>query len=404
MSVRKRVWLSAKGPREAFVVDYSDGAGRRRLKTFSRKTDANAFAANTRIDIGEGVHVAERASITIKTAAELWLAEGSADHLERSTLAQYEQHARLHIVPFIGGEKLCKLTVPFILAFRDRLRTEGRSDAMVKGVIVSLSSLISAAQERGQAAHNPVRELRRTRRGRGKSPTSKRHKRIGVDIPTTAEIKALIGAASATWRPFLMTAAFTGLRASELRGLRWEDVDHLKNYELHVRQRADRYSQIGPPKSESGHRRVPLPRSVALELTRWKLQCPKKDGRHWLVFPNGGGNVEILGNIIKRGLIPAMIAAGMTKPEFDYFGRAKLDDAGKPILQAKYTGLHTLRHFFASFCINRKADGGLELPAKLVQERLGHATIAITLDTYSHLFPSGDDSSHDAAVDALIGL
>ena len=88
MSVRKRVWLSAKGPREAFVVDYSDGAGRRRLKTFNRKTDANEFAANTRVDIGKGMHVADRASITVKTAAELWLAEGLADNLERSTLAQ----------------------------------------------------------------------------------------------------------------------------------------------------------------------------------------------------------------------------------------------------------------------------------------------------------------------------
>ena len=45
MSVRTRVWMSAKGPREAFVVDYSDGEGRRRLKTFNRKTDANAYAA-----------------------------------------------------------------------------------------------------------------------------------------------------------------------------------------------------------------------------------------------------------------------------------------------------------------------------------------------------------------------
>jgi integrase len=374
------------------------------LKTFSRKTDANNFAANTRIDIGKGVHVAERASITVGTGAELWLAECRADNLEQSTIAQYEQHTRIHIIPFIGAEKLSKLTVPFISAFRDRLRTEGRSDAMVKGVMRSLSSLISAAQERGQAAHNPVRELRRTRRGRGKTP-NKRHKRklcVGVDIPTPAEMKALIAAAKGMWRPFLMTAAFTGLRASELRGLRWEDVD-LKNSRVHVRQRADRFSRIGPPKSESGHRKVPLPKPVALELTSWKLRCPKKDGRHWLVFPNGRGNIELLGNIIKRGLIPAMIAANITKPALDDHSRPKRDEDGKPILKAKYSGLHTLRHFYASFCINRKADGGLELPAKIVQERLGHSTIGITLDTYSHLFPSGDDTSHDAAVDALLG-
>ena len=59
------------------------------------------------------------------------------------------------------------------------------------------------------------------------------------------------------WRPILQTAVFTGLRASELRGLRWEDVDLVK-CELHVRQRADRYNQIGRPKSEAGERTVPL--------------------------------------------------------------------------------------------------------------------------------------------------
>jgi hypothetical protein len=65
-----------------------------------------------------------------------------------------------------------------------------------------------------------------------------------------------------------------------------------------------------------------------------------------------------------------------------------------PVLKAKYTGLHALRHFYASWCINRKKDGGLELPPKMVQERLGHANIATTMDTYGHLFPSGDDGQH----------
>ena len=50
------------------------------------------------------------------------------------------------------------------------------------------------------------------------------------------------------WRPLILTAIFTGLRASELRGLRWEDVD-LKKRELHVRQRADKFNTIGKPKS-----------------------------------------------------------------------------------------------------------------------------------------------------------
>ena len=67
--------------------------------------------------------------------------------------------------------------------------------------------------------------------------------------------------------------------------------------------------------------------------------------------------------------------------------------------RAKYTGLHALRHFYASWCINRRVDGGLELPLKLVQARLGHASISLTADCYGHLFPRGDDLEELAAAE-----
>ncbi|MGB8628940.1 MAG: site-specific integrase, partial [Xanthobacteraceae bacterium] len=69
-----------------------------------------------------------------------------------------------------------------------------------------------------------------------------------------------------------------------------------------------------------------------------------------------------------------------------------VDGKGEP----KYA-MHALRHFYASWCINRRKDGGLELPPKTVQARLGHASIVMTLDIYGHLFPSGDDGAELAA-------
>jgi integrase len=72
--------------------------------------------------------------------------------------------------------------------------------------------------------------------------------------------------------------------------------------------------------------------------------------------------------------------------------------------EAKYKGLHALRHFYASWCINRRVDGGLELPLKVVQSRLGHASIQMTADTYGHLFPRGDDGAELAAAEkAFLG-
>lgn len=269
--------------------------------------------------------------------------------------------------------------------FEDKLAHDGRSQAMVRKVRVSLSSLVSDALERGLIAHNVVRELRAKRKPGREWKAERRQKgklKVGVDIPTPEEIRAIVGAATGRWRPFLLTAIFTGLRASELRGLRWQDVDLAKR-ELHVRQRADRYLVIGSPKSEAGERSVPLPPLVVNTLREWKLVCPKNDLD--LVFPSKFGRVEHHVTAVTRGLALTLIAAGVTV--------TKAGKDGGPIVRAKYTGLHSLRHFYASWCINRKVDGGLELPAKVVQERLGHSGISMTMDVYGHLFPRGDDAA-----------
>jgi integrase len=215
-----------------------------------------------------------------------------------------------------------------------------------------------------------------------------------------AEIKAILTQLNGRWRALLITAIFTGLRASELRGLRWQDID-LKAGEIHVRQRADRFNEIGKPKSAAGERVVPFGKFVANTLKEWKLACPKSDGD--LAFPNGKGNVESLGNIINRGLIPVQVAAGITLPVLNTKGKPQKDAKGKPVMKAKYTGLHALRHFYASWLINRKEEGGLGLPPKVVQERLGHSSITMTYDRYGHLFPRGDDAAEiDAAEQALL--
>jgi hypothetical protein len=142
---------------------------------------------------------------------------------------------------------------------------------------------------------------------------------------------------------------------------------------------------------------------VVNTLKEWKLACPR--GELGLVFPNGEGNIEWHPNIITRGLIPPQIAGGLTAPKLDESGQPEKDDEGKPILAAKYTGLHALRHFYASWCINRRQDGGLELPPKMVQERLGHSSITMTMDVYGHLFPRKNDHEELAAAEReLFGL
>jgi integrase len=329
--------------------------------------------------VQRGVHTSTR--VTVAEAGAKWLA-GAEDRLEPATVESYRQHLSAHLIPYIGTRKLSELTVPAVRELMDRLRKDGRSAAMIKRVVGDLGAILADAQERGLVAQNVVRSLGRHKR-RQDERRQKTKLKIGMDIPARDEIAAIIANLKGRWRPLILTAIFTGLRASELRGLRWGDVD-LKKRELHVRQRADRFNGIGKPKSAAGERTVPMPPLLANALREWKLACPKSE--HELVFPTGAGGVESHSNIVQRGLAPVQIAAGV------------VTKAGK----AKYTGLHALRHFYASWCINRVEDGGLGLPIKIVQHRLGHASIQMTADTYGHLFPSGDDGAELAAAEKAL--
>jgi integrase len=378
MSVRKRTWTTTTGEqKEAWVVDYTDQNGQRHIKTFDRKKDADAHHAGVKVDVSKGVHTPENRSITVAEAADNWIRYVELEGRERSTVAQYRQHVDQHIAPRIGRERLAKLTAPRINALRDDLLKE-LSRPLARKVLTSLKAILKDAKRRGNVAQNVAADvsIAADKRGNGKL-------KVGVDIPTPVEIRAILEAAKGRWRTFLIVAAFTGLRASELRGLRWSDVD-LKRGELHVHQRADRWGKMGDPKSKTSERTIPIGPFVVNTLKEWKLAGPK--GKLDLVFGNGTGNVENHGNIIQRGFWPTQIAAGV------------VDHEGKP----KYSGLHALRHFYASWCINRRADGGLELPIKLVQQRLGHASIVMTSDVYGHLFPSRDDGAELAAAEQAL--
>jgi integrase len=385
VSVRRRTWTNRDGSRgEAWVVNYTDRAGARLLKSFKRKRDADAYHAQVGVDVRAGIHTADSRSVTVAAAGKLWIETATNAGLERTTLEQYGQHLDYHITPLIGAMKLSQLTVPSVRTFEDQLAKD-RSPAMVRKVLRSLGSIVADAQERGLVAQNVVRGLRRGRRATPAGGRQRGKLKVGVDIPTPAEIGAIIAHLTGARRPMLLTAIFTGLRASELRGLRWADVD-LKRAVLHVRQRADRYHQIGQPKSAASERSIPLPPLLVNTLRQWKLACPKSSLD--LAFPNRRGNPDARSSIVTCSFQPAQIAAGVVNAKGG----------------AKYSGLHKLRHFYASWCINRRVDGGLELPLKVVQARLGHASIQMTADRYGHLFPSSDDGAELAAAEKTLVL
>ena len=232
---------------------------------------------------------------------------------------------------------------------------------MAKRVVVSLGSILGHAMTIGLVARNVVHEQPKQKRKRDQQVESRRGAdlKAGIVFPSLEELRALLAAEDPRWRPFVITAIFTGLRASELRGLTWGDVD-LENGMLHVRQRADRWNTVGAPKSKSSRRDIPLVPMVVNALKEWRLECPK--GEQGLVFPTGKGTIWSLPNLY-RSLGPVQRKAGLAKPY----------------------GLHALRHAAASLFIQEGFS------PKRVQRLMGHSSIQVTFDVYGHLFPAPDE-------------
>ena len=348
-------------------ASYTDGAGVRRKKQFPKKSAAEAWLVETCHDVARGIHTPGSISPTVKEAGVLWIKRCNEKNLEAMTIKGYEEHCELHIYPFIGAKKLSDLTVPAVNAFADQLRDAGRSAEMIKRVVRSLGAIFKEARRRGLSNVAPT---------------------IGLDldlperddprpvIPTKAELQAIIAAAtvraSRLWRALVLVAIFCGLRASELRGLRWADVDFEARL-INVAQRADASHKIGKLKSKMAYRSLRLSAVVLNALREWKLACPKGDLD--LVFPNGVGKVESYANLIDRGFSPIQIAAGVVAQ------KPAQDDAGLPVVIAvgKY-GLHALRHACASLWIEQGHN------PKQIQTLMGHSSIKVTFDTYGHLF------------------
>jgi integrase len=371
-SIRKRTWVTRKGEQKtAWLADYYDQNGERHRKSFATKKAADDWLTDTSSEIKSGVHVPDRDSITVKQACRLWLERRELRGVERGSLRVYEQLIRLYIVPLIGARRLSQLPSPVIEAFCDKLLRQ-TSKNRAQDVLAALKMILNDMQRRGFVGHNAALPVKIEDNKRDDRPVA-----AGVDLPAKAEVQALLRYTTELKpRARLVTAIFTGLRASELRALIWPDLDFSRRV-LAVCRRADWWGTIGKPKSKHGYRDIPMTPLLVNTLREWQCVCPRfPEGKLDLVFPNPeGGVLSHMG--LQHAFDGAQSAAGV------------VDAAGKP----KY-GLHALRHFFASWGIEQGFS------PKRLQALLGHGSIQMTFDVYGHLFPSeADDHARLAAAE-----
>lgn len=366
-TVSKRNWTYKGNARSAWIVQWADLGGKQRMKTFATKKDADSYRNTVETEIRQGTHVADNASITVREGCELWLRECSGrvarGEMTRHTYTFYEVRARLHIVPTIGRQKLSALTAPMIAKWRNDLaedKAAARGQRTVKATVECLSVMISEMQLMGLIRHNVVKETPLRRMGRTKKQP---------DIPARDEVRLILSESRGRDRLIYQLAILCGLRMGEIRGLPWRPNVDLDERVIRIRQKADRWGDIGPPKTEAGVRDVPIPEAMILALREWKLQSPPN--KAGLVFASKVG-APIDAKTIQGPWITLQKRLGWVTDR-----------------KHRYR-FHDLRHVYASLLIERGLD------VKEMQYLLGHSSAAMTLDTYGHLFNDRPDKAHAA--------
>lgn len=353
-----------------WCVDYRDAKGRRVAKSiFRSKREAEDWLAGTTVDLKKGVHTPDRDSITVAGACDLWIAHVEGLR-ERSTVKQYREHSENHIKPRLGTIKLSQLSRADVRGFETAMRKEV-SEVMARKTLASLKALINIAMDHGKVAQNVALGVTAEAAGRkgGEAQVD------DAGIPSKDEMNAMLAATREHYpkqMPLLMTAAFTGMRPSEWRGLTWENVD-LEARVIRVTQRADEWGAIGETKTAQSVRNIPVGPTLYKVLVEWKLAQPVPERANGLVFPNGKGNPESIQNLSQRFLNLMQVKAGIVGKD------------GKH----KFT-FYSFRHFFASVLIDAGED------VVKVSRLMGHSTPNVTLGVYAHLFDR-KVSRHDAA-------
>ena len=341
----------------AWQVRITEG-GREQLKTFGRKADAERWLLDRQAAKLRGDLISPEAQVvTVRELADDWRATWPG-RLEPTSQRRYEQLLRLYVLPGLGRSRAATMTHAEVAGFLAGLPSS-LSPSTVRKVHATLSALFTEGIRSGAVRVNPCRHQRLPRSVRQESVIVTAEEAESLAL---SAMKQVSGGESA--RVAVRLAFYTGLRAGELWALRRRDVDMLHGRVIVSRglKLVGGRHEFGPTKTHAV-RRVSLPASVKADVEA--LLAGRPADPEALLF-TGAYGAPIRHNLfVLRVFRPAVLEA--LAPE-------------KHSLR-----WHDLRHSHASDLLAR----GVQI--HVVRERLGHASITMTVDTYGHLMPGADD-------------
>ena len=340
---------------------YRDELGRRQRATVTRKTMSEAREAMRTLRAKEESGVDPRAARTATLAHLLqrWLEDVAKPTVRPSTLRSYRGIVT-HITPLIGSILVADLTASNVVHALAELDRRGVSPRIRALVVFVLRRVLKQAELWKMADRNVAQLVDKPR-----------VKRMEVRVWNPEQVNAFLDAARED-RLFALyqLALGTGMRQGELFALRWSDVD-LDAGSISVQHTLEPTArELAEPKSARGRRKIEIPPSLIGGLRGHRAKLLAEGHPHGYVFTDTDGKPLRGSNVYRRSFVPLVALA-------DAIARANGNESGVPLIR-----FHDLRHTAATLML------AASVHPKIVQERLGHATIAITLDTYSHVIPT----------------
>lgn len=369
-SIRKR----GKDSWELTIEGGRDTQGRRQRKFINvkgKRADAERHLRELLTAADRGIPINTQ-NITVAQWVERWLRDHVAPNCRTRTREGYEGIMAKHVLPNIGHLQLTKLTPSHIKALEAKLSAQGMAPAGVTLAHNVLSGALKQAVRMELLWRNPSQAV-----------TPPKVVRKEVEPPEVTVVRRILDIAKAEERPLfpcLYLIAYTGMRRGEALGLRWQDVD-FELGAISIVQTLGRSLKgliFQPPKTQAGRRTIELDASTIAILRvhqgqqllhRAQLEGAYQD--YDLVFANPTGG--------------PMNPMGLTRAFQALAKRAGFIDAN----------LHDLRHFHASVLLQRGQNPGL------VSKRLGHASIATTMDIYGHVLPGWQKEASEAFAKAM---
>ncbi|HEY6581339.1 MAG TPA: site-specific integrase [Rubrobacter sp.] len=352
---------TAKGPKRHYV------SGKTRREVEEKLTKAKAER--------DGGLVFDAGNLTLNECLDRWLSGSVRNTVKQSTFENYEYVVRLHLKPSLGRTKLKVLAPAQVQGLYRAKLDSGLSARTYQLIHTVLRKALKQAVRWELVPRNVTDAVTTPKLAKGATK--------GIRVLNADQARNLLGAARGDRLEALYVLAITArLREGELLGLRWQDVD-LEGATLSVSQQLTRTKKDGlcftMPKSPKSRRSVRLTRSAVEALERHRRRQLEEKSRLaelWqdtgLVFTSTTGTPLDVGNLTYRSFRPLLEQADLARIRF-----------------------HDLRHTCATLLLSKNVN------PKVVQERLGHANISETMDTYSHVLPSMQETAVNAMEDVL---